>query len=202
MGRSRRALRPRALLRTLLRPKTLAALAILAGLAVVVGSRDAEKGARIAAEILADVPGATVTGTDNTSVAGRAGEAPVPAGCPGAPCGAVPPAATVPSMLILGSMRPSQAGMRQVASPRRLSVAGSSRQRTISASRKTALARLRPNSLITRSSPSMNDRNTQIMITAAALITRPVSAMPSAVARVASLWRTHSSRTREIRNTS
>lgn len=40
-----------------------------AGSAVVVGSRDAEKGARIAAEILADVPGATVTGGDNAAVA-------------------------------------------------------------------------------------------------------------------------------------
>jgi NADPH-dependent F420 reductase len=43
-----------------------------AGLTVVVGSRDAEKGARIAAEILADVPGTTVTGTDNATAAGQA----------------------------------------------------------------------------------------------------------------------------------
>jgi NADPH-dependent F420 reductase len=43
-----------------------------AGVAVVVGSRDAVKGARIAAEILADVPGATVTGTDNAGAAGQA----------------------------------------------------------------------------------------------------------------------------------
>ena len=35
-----------------------------AGLSVVVGSRDAAKGARIADEILADVPGGAVTGTD------------------------------------------------------------------------------------------------------------------------------------------
>jgi NADPH-dependent F420 reductase len=40
-----------------------------AGVAVVVGSRDADRGARIAAEILADVPGGTVTGTDNAEVA-------------------------------------------------------------------------------------------------------------------------------------
>lgn len=40
-----------------------------AGVAVVVGSRDAAKGDRIAAEILADVPGAAVTGTDNAAVA-------------------------------------------------------------------------------------------------------------------------------------
>jgi NADPH-dependent F420 reductase len=40
-----------------------------AGVAVVVGSRAADRGARIAAEILADVPAGTVTGTDNTEVA-------------------------------------------------------------------------------------------------------------------------------------
>jgi 8-hydroxy-5-deazaflavin:NADPH oxidoreductase len=43
-----------------------------AGLAVVVGSRDAERGARIAAEVLADVPGGTVTGTDNAETARQA----------------------------------------------------------------------------------------------------------------------------------
>ena len=43
-----------------------------AGVSVLVGSRDASKGARIAEEILADVPGAAVTGTDNASVAEQA----------------------------------------------------------------------------------------------------------------------------------
>ena len=43
-----------------------------AGVTVVVGSREAAKGARIAAEILADVPGATVTGTDNVGAAEQA----------------------------------------------------------------------------------------------------------------------------------
>ena len=43
-----------------------------AGLAVVVGSRDAERGARIAAEILTDVPHGTVSGTDNAETARRA----------------------------------------------------------------------------------------------------------------------------------
>ena len=42
-----------------------------AGVTVVVGSRDAEKGARIAAEILADVPGAAVSGADNATAAER-----------------------------------------------------------------------------------------------------------------------------------
>jgi NADPH-dependent F420 reductase len=43
-----------------------------AGLTVVVGSRDAAKGARIADEILADVPGGTVIGTDNAGTARHA----------------------------------------------------------------------------------------------------------------------------------
>lgn len=43
-----------------------------AGVAVLVGSRDAEKGARVAAEVLADVPGASVTGADNAAVAAGA----------------------------------------------------------------------------------------------------------------------------------
>jgi 8-hydroxy-5-deazaflavin:NADPH oxidoreductase len=43
-----------------------------AGVAVVVGSRDAAKGARIAQEILADVPHGTVTGSDNAEVARQA----------------------------------------------------------------------------------------------------------------------------------
>ena len=48
----------------------------------------------------------------------------------------------------------------------------------------------------------MKDRNTHTMIAAAALITLPVKAIPSATAWVALWWRTHSSRTREMRNTS
>jgi NADPH-dependent F420 reductase len=43
-----------------------------AGVAVVVGSRDAARGARIAQEILADVPHGTVTGSDNAEVARQA----------------------------------------------------------------------------------------------------------------------------------
>ena len=43
-----------------------------AGVTVVVGSRDADKGARIAAEILADVPGSAVSGTDNAAAAEQA----------------------------------------------------------------------------------------------------------------------------------
>jgi NADPH-dependent F420 reductase len=43
-----------------------------AGVRVVVGSRIAEKGARIATEILADVPGGAVSGTDNAGAARQA----------------------------------------------------------------------------------------------------------------------------------
>jgi 8-hydroxy-5-deazaflavin:NADPH oxidoreductase len=43
-----------------------------AGATVVVGSRDAARGAAVAAEILADVPGTAVSGTDNATVAERA----------------------------------------------------------------------------------------------------------------------------------
>ena len=43
-----------------------------AGMTVVVGSREAVRGARIATEILDDVPGAAVTGTDNAGAAAQA----------------------------------------------------------------------------------------------------------------------------------
>ena len=116
---------------------------------------------------------------------------------PGASAGS-----TVPSMFNRGSTLSNHPGMCQVRSPTRCSTAGSSRQRTTSASRNTALARLRPNSLMTRSSPSMNDRNTHTMIAAAAVTTRPVSARPSATARECSRVCVQRSCMREIRNTS
>ncbi len=47
----------------------------------------------------------------------------------------------------------------------------------------------------------MNDRNTQIMIAAAAVTTRPVSASPSLTARRLSPTRVHCSWMREIRKT-
>jgi NADPH-dependent F420 reductase len=43
-----------------------------AGVPIVVGSRDADRGARIAAEIRADVPRGSVTGSDNAAVARQA----------------------------------------------------------------------------------------------------------------------------------
>ena len=54
---------------------------------------------------------------------------------------------------------------------------------------------------ITRWPPNTNDRNTQIMIVAAAVITRPVSACPTITARRLSRVCTHSSCIRETRKT-
>ena len=48
----------------------------------------------------------------------------------------------------------------------------------------------------------MNDANTQTMIAAAAVITRPVEARPWRIAWAASPVRSHSSWMRDIRNTS
>ena len=47
------------------------------------------------------------------------------------------------------------------------------------ASTKMAAAKPRPTSLMTIWPPKMNDRNTRIMISAAAVMTRPVSAWPT-----------------------
>ena len=55
---------------------------------------------------------------------------------------------------------------------------GTSTVRRMNASRKTALARPMPNSAITRCPASRNEPKTQIMIVAAAVITRPVAAWP------------------------
>ena len=46
-----------------------------------------------------------------------------------------------------------------------------------------AAANPRPTSLMTIWPPKMNDRNTRIMISAAAVMTRPVSACPTVTAR-------------------
>ena len=72
----------------------------------------------------------------------------------------------------------------------------------ITASKNTALASPIPNSLMMRSSPRAKDANTRIMIEAAAVITLPVVCRPRATEPEASPVRSHSSWTREIRNTS
>ena len=81
-------------------------------------------------------------------------------------------------------------------------IAGTRTLRITNASIATADAKATPNSLIVRLPPSANEPNTQIMIVAAAVITRPVEARPWTTASEASLRFSHSSWTRDIRNTS
>jgi len=69
------------------------------------------------------------------------------------------------------------------------------------ASRNTAPARPTPNSLITRWPWKMNEPKTRIMIVAAAVMTRPVSACPIRTERALSPVCTHSSCMRLTRNT-
>jgi hypothetical protein len=67
--------------------------------------------------------------------------------------------------------------------------AGTSTIRTIVASRNTATARPRADSLIGTSRFSRNDRNTTIMIAAAAVMIPPVCERPQATAARSSPWR-------------
>ena len=87
-------------------------------------------------------------------------------------------------------------GSHQADRPSSSMIAGTSRQRMMTASKKTALARPMPNSLMTRSSPSANDPNTTIMIDAAAVITRPVVCSPWPTAAEARRGRAPSPRAR------
>ena len=105
-------------------------------------------------------------------------------------------------MVRLGSTRSSHAGIHQVRSPSIVSSAGTIVMRTINASVRIAMPSSRPNSFVTRSSPIVKEKNTELMISAAATITRPTPAMPSTSERRVSLPRRCSSRTRLIRNTS
>ncbi len=98
-------------------------------------------------------------------------------------------------------VEPARAAARSAARAARARPAASRSARPARRGRRRWPAR-RPNSLSVRSLPSMNERKTQTMIAAAAVITRPVSAMPSATAPEASPRRSHCSRTRETRNTS
>ena len=98
--------------------------------------------------------------------------------------------------------RSSQPGIHQLASPSSFIVAGTSTIRTMVASTKMAVARPRPNILIAGSSPSTKPRKTEIMISAAEVITRAVLAMPRTTEASLSPVAAYSSRTRESRNTS
>ena len=79
--------------------------------------------------------------------------------------------------------------------------AGTSTVRRTNASRATAAASPMPNSAMTRWPPNENARNTQIMIVAAAVMTRAVSVWPVRMARRLSRPCTHSSFIRLTRNT-
>ena len=81
-------------------------------------------------------------------------------------------------------------------------VAGTSTTRTTVASMNTAVARPRPNILMTGSTLSTKAAKTLIMMSAAEVMTRAVEAMPSTTATSLSPRRRYSSRTRLSRNTS
>ena len=80
--------------------------------------------------------------------------------------------------------------------------AGTSSIRTTVASMKMAAAMPTPITLRNTSGLGMNAANTATMIAAAAVMTRPVPASPSTMARLLSRVRTHVSRIRLTRNTS
>jgi len=65
-----------------------------------------------------------------------------------------------------------------LASPRGVMVAGTSTMRTRVASTRMAVASPRPNILVAGSGPKTKARNTEIMISAADVMIRPVEAMP------------------------
>ena len=101
-----------------------------------------------------------------------------------------------------GSRRASPAGNHQLASPSSSIVAGTSTIRTSVASTNIAVARPMPNILRNTWSPSTNEPNTHTMIAAAAVMTRAVSARPSATEVALSPVRAYSSRIRDSRKTS
>ena len=80
---------------------------------------------------------------------------------------------------------------------------GTRTMRTMVASTKTATARPSPNTSSTRTGSLItNDPKTHTMMAAAAVMSRPVLASPSATATVLTPRRRHSSRIRDSRNTS
>ena len=80
---------------------------------------------------------------------------------------------------------------------------GTSTVRTTKASMMMAAAKPMPNSLMTKALLTKpKERNTRIMMSPAAVMTRPVSAWPRVTARWLSLLMAHSSCIRLTRNTS
>src|ERR1039458_734096 len=106
------------------------------------------------------------------------------------------------SMDTCGRMRSSQPGSHQFARPGRCMRAGTRMVRRMKASSRTAAARPRPHSPIACWPVRMKALNTQIMMVAAAMMTRPVVAWPVVTAWWLSRPVPHSSWIRETRNTS
>ena len=79
---------------------------------------------------------------------------------------------------MFGRALSSQAGIVHECSPSTVRSAGTSVMRTISASVRMATPSSRPNSFETRSGASRNEKNTDDMMNAAAMMTRPTPAMP------------------------
>src|SRR4029077_3818411 len=91
---------------------------------------------------------------------------------------------SVPSMLMRGRIRPSQRGRYQACLPSMTIRAGTSRQRTMVASRMTAPARRMPNCLTVGSPLRTKPPNTNTMIEAAAVITTALVTSPEVTERV------------------
>jgi hypothetical protein len=93
-------------------------------------------------------------------------------------------------------------GRYQFQSPSSFIVAGSRTARTMVASSSTATARPTPNILATTSGSSTKAAKTEIMISAALVMTRAVEPTPSTTARLGSRCCRYCSRTRLSRKTS
>jgi hypothetical protein len=100
-----------------------------------------------------------------------------------------------------GTARSSRRGNHQFARPISWNTAGVTTMRTSVASSSTATAMPSPMTRSTRRSPSTNAVNTQIMMAAADVMTRPVLAMPPATASESPSPASRRSLIREIRNT-
>ena len=105
-------------------------------------------------------------------------------------------------MSMVGSNLSNHPGSHQFAVPISFIVAGTNTIRMMVASTKIAVASPSPIILVTGSSLNTNPRNTEIMMSAADVMTRAVLAMPWMTAASLSPVRRYSSRTRESRNTS
>jgi hypothetical protein len=109
----------------------------------------------------------------------------------------------VTSTPMVGIERSKNRGIHQLAGPSSSMIEGTSTIRTRVTSSSTATAKPRPNTLrMCSGSLITNEPKTQNMIAAAAVMTRPVTARPSATDVEFSPVRSHSSRMRDSKKTS